>query len=121
MKNNSGNSSDHRSFPRITKTVCVEISPVSVHGEAGEKAFTRNISGGGLSITVSSPYTIKSLLILKFSIYSEADFVTFGEVTWCQKLPDDSGYFIGVAFRPRSFSEAKKIYSVLYPYFVTSP
>ncbi len=118
IESHSGTVSDQRSFPRITKAVSVEISPASVQEQAGEKAFTRNISGGGLSITVSSPYKIKSLLVLKFSIYSDADFVTLGEVTWCQKLPDESGYFIGVAFKPRSFSEAKKLYSVLYPYFM---
>jgi len=125
MRNDSASHSesvsDQRSFPRITKAVSVEISPASVREQTGEKAFTRNISGGGLSITVSSPYQTKTLLVLKFSIYSDADFLTLGEVTWCQKLPDEPGYFIGVAFRPRSFSEAKKLYSVLYPYFITTP
>lgn len=123
------NLNDQRAFPRIYKEISIEVKKLSsAPEETGETGITRNISGTGICLAVPVRFEPGILLSLKFTIppdykksnfsrrSSESSLVIAGEVAWCRKSSQGGGYEIGVEFRPRNFAEAKKIYSVLYPY-----
>jgi len=125
------NNDDRRSFPRIPKNVSVEVGSLSYTppGRKAETGVTKNISGSGMCLAVSVPYEPKTLLSLKFSIpgwenhnkpfssvwnKSSHPLMTVGEVAWCVKRPGRSEYELGIEFKPRSFADAKRLYSILH-------
>ncbi len=108
--------SDQRKFPRISKTVTVEVNPLTypLPREPGERCVSKNISGGGICFTISKRYKPETLLNLKISIpgwqsykkpfsrimdiASESPLTAIAEVVWCQKLSNGSGYDVGIKF-----------------------
>ncbi|QTA90212.1 PilZ domain-containing protein [Desulfonema magnum] len=119
---------DKRTFLRTSREVFAEVKKFSSPPEEpGEKGMSRDISGGGMCLTVSAPYEPETGVRLKFNIPARqshkkqlsSPLVIIGKVAWCRERPGDSGYDIGIEFRPRSFADAKKIYSTLYPYVMS--
>ncbi len=104
-----------RIFPRVDIEISVEVNKIPQYPpeKTGEIGVSKNISGRGMCLNVSLPYKSKSLVSLNLGMLN---FAALGEVAWCRKLSDDSGYDIGVEFRPRNFGEAKKLYSVLHQF-----
>lgn len=121
---------DRRNFPRIPKNVSVEVDNLSYvpPERKSETGITKNISGSGMCLTVSAPYEPKTLLGLKFSMpirenhkkvfsdwnTSPRSLTTVGEVAWCVKRPGRSEYELGIEFKPRTFADAKRLYSILH-------
>ncbi len=119
---------DQRTFQRSSREIFAEVKKnFSPPEEPGEKGMSRDISGGGMCLTVSAPYDPETAVSLKFDIPApqghkkplSSPLVIVGKVAWCRERPGDSGYDIGIEFRPRTFTDAKKIYSTLYPYFMS--
>ncbi len=125
---------DKRTFPRIPQKISVKVRTISsTHDETGEEGVTRDISGRGICLALSTPYKPKTLLSLKFRVSKREDcktpfslildktsdviLTTCGKVAWCRKSTDESGYDLGIEFSPRNFAEAKRLYSML-PYFL---
>lgn len=112
-------------FPRISREVSAEISNLSGNVSGAETyrgdtevGYSRNISGTGICLTVSQPYEPETPVSLKLGIPTQSSrdplvFTAFGKVIWSRKLADNKGYDMGIEFSPRSFGEAKRLYSVL--------
>lgn len=107
---------DRRGFPRIPKEFSVEVSKLyfPLSEESEEIGSGKNISGGGICLSVSRQYGLKTVLSLKIKIVgwqeyksrfsktadisSEDAITAVGEVVWSRELTDVSGYEIGIKF-----------------------
>lgn len=107
---------NQRQFDRIDKNFHIDISPLSypLPKNAEEEGICKNISCGGIRFAVSKHYNPETLLSLKMKImgfdgykkpYSrivdiaaQSHLTAIGQVVWCEKSPDNSGFEIGVRF-----------------------
>ncbi len=108
--------SEQRKFSRLSKEIAIEVNKLSypISKDPGERRVCKNISGGGICITVPRSYEAKTLLSMRINIpgwqgykkpfsmvldiSSESSLTAIGEVSWCKKLSDGSGYEIGIRF-----------------------
>lgn len=114
--NQKENHTDQREFARICKEVVIEVSEIAypLPQEPGERCVCKNISGGGICFTTTSPCKPKTLLSLKLhitgwqsykkpfsrvlDISSEEPLTAIGEAVWCRRLADGSAYDVGIKF-----------------------
>lgn len=94
------NSADGRRFPRLRTSCGIRYKPVKADGILGDaaKAFTVNISGGGVCLETDEGLPAGSLLAVELDLPDyDCPIVSLGRVAWCR--PDASGKFeIGLEF-----------------------
>jgi len=91
---------DHSPTGRIERRlpiiVVVRLAPLASASSDGERTFTDNISPHGARIFSKQPWQAGDLVRVT-PLHAAA---AFGEVVYCQKLPDDR-FSVGVRFPER--------------------
>lgn len=107
---------DKRAFPRIPKSVPIEITTITYPfpKKPDETGTGKDISGGGVCVITSHPYAPDALISLSIKlvgwwgykrphsllvdIASEKPLIAVGKVVWCTPAEDAKSYETGIKF-----------------------
>jgi c-di-GMP-binding flagellar brake protein YcgR len=111
---------EKRKFPRIPLNVKVTYDVFEGSPRRTEEARSKNVSAGGIRLTVPEKIDIGALLRLKLSLQGEDDFIIVkGRVVWVQEFSitqtifnhtsDYKAYDCGIEFVDVSAEDQKSI------------
>lgn len=88
----------HPSVHQVTLVKMIKSNEVVTHLSAG--ASTLDISKGGMRLNLSKPLSDDTIIQFSFEeSLPEALREGTGQVQWCNKQVDDTGYEVGIAFQ----------------------
>jgi len=108
--------SEKRRFPRLSRKIPIVVGILTypLPDSDGEPKAARDISGGGIRLTSATPFAPRTPVNIKVDLsgwqayrkphamvvdYSDkAPLTAIGEIVWCEALPGDGGFDVGIRF-----------------------